>query len=273
MGGGQAGAAARRARRGATPQGLPVDRVEGDADRERDGLDDGLDGRGDAEGDDELHELLEEDRRHHGRQRVAPAAEQRGAAEHHHGHRDEQEAVALEGARLGGDAGEHDAGQAVEQLRVHVRRGLVGAYPQADGAGGPGVGPDRLEPAAGDRAPHQHRTTTSAARAKKTAFGTPALGPPVTDASSGVVMRGRPPEMPRLAPYSRALVPSVAMIGLSRRTPTRTPLSRPAPSANTHREQDRRHQLGVVPVRDVGDDARPPSRCRRPPTGRYRPAG
>ena len=105
----------------------------------------------DAEGDDELHELLEEDRGHDRGERIAAAAEQRRPAEDDHGDRDQQEAVALEGARLGGDAGEHDAGQAVEQLRPDVGGGLVAADPQAQRPGGPRVGADGLEPPAGAR--------------------------------------------------------------------------------------------------------------------------
>src|ERR1043166_8716869 len=56
----------------------------------------------------------------------------------------------------------------------------------------------------------------TAARAKKTALGMPTVTPPAMDSRRLVVRRGDPAEMARTPAYSRALVPSVATIGLSR---------------------------------------------------------
>src|SRR3954468_6767646 len=55
--------------------------------------------------------------------------------------------------------------------------------------------------------------------------------PPPTDASRAVVVVGMPDVYQSTAPYSRALVPSVATIGLRRMRPISVPLTRPATTA------------------------------------------
>ena len=64
--------------------------------------------------------------------------------------------------------------------------------------------------------------------AKYTGAGIPSHSPPPTEARRAVVVVGMPPVYQSTAPYSRALVPSVATIGFSRMRPMRKPFSEPA---------------------------------------------
>ena len=146
----QVGATPRRAtrpdrRRASPPQSIGVER---DAHRERRRLDERAGGVGHAEREHELVELRQEERGDRGRDEVAAAAEQRGAAEHDGCDGRQEVVVALVGRRLVDDAGVQHGGEAVEELRPDVGAGPVALHPDPCGAGGGLVRADALEASA-----------------------------------------------------------------------------------------------------------------------------
>ena len=91
----------------------------------------------------------------------------RRAAQHDDGDGRQQQRVALKGRRFAGDAGQKNARQAVEQLRVDIGHHLMKAHVQPDGARSQRIGADRLESSSDDRLLQtKNETTKSAASAK-----------------------------------------------------------------------------------------------------------
>ena len=249
----------------------PVDRVEGDTDRECGRLDERAGGVGDAECEYELVELRQEQRGDSGGDEVAATAQQRRAAEHDRGDRRQEVVVALVGSGLVDDAGVHDGGEAVEDLRPDVGGRLVAFDAEARGAGGDLVGTDALEasPRRGqlDHRCDDSRDTDGEVHRSRDPQPEPAAHP----RQAGGGRRRDPRRVPEHGPEEQSVRPECGDDRVETHPADQEPVQETGTDGCEERDADRGQSRALSPP-GTWSRSRRRATSRPPPRGRSRPA-